>query len=262
MTSQQWNTDLPVRPAQKIGVYPWVIPKVPSVLGRLVTEKGRLRKLKPREILQQENDPYDNAYLIRSGCVGQAVVNAVLYHKPLAMNLFTAGRLMGSINIFSGTASPRRLVALGHSEVVVLSQKILRQELEKSFEMYREMAVYAELSAKSELMGMELLFTMCPEIRLEALFATLLLSEGKIDTEGRILQLRSQAPGGGYARLPFMPTREAMRIVTYLSQVTFDRLFADWIKRGAFIRDNKKGAWINVNALTDALTWIRRKGAF
>ena len=134
-------------------VYPWIIPKAPDVLAATFLKHGQSRVLKVREVLQSEDALYDKVYFVRRGCIGQAVVNPMVYHKTLAMNLFTPGRIMGCINLFTGTASPRRLIAVATSEVLVLSKMTLQRELDASFDLFRQMASYAELSAKSELMG-------------------------------------------------------------------------------------------------------------
>ena len=147
-------------------VYPWITPAAPDAFEALFLEHGQSRALKAREILQSEDAPYDKAYLVRRGCIGQAVVNPMVYHKTLAMNLFTPGRIMGCINLFTGTASPRRLIAVTGSEVLAMPKTVLQGALAYFPDLLRQMAAYAELSAKSELMGMELLFTMPAEVRL------------------------------------------------------------------------------------------------
>lgn len=240
-------------------VYPWITPAAPDAFEALFLEHGQSRALKAREILQSEDAPYDKAYLVRRGCIGQAVVNPMVYHKTLAMNLFTPGRIMGCINLFTGTASPRRLIAVTGSEVLAMPKTVLQGALADFPDLLRQMAAYAELSAKSELMGMELLFTMPAEVRLQALFAVQLLSYGKMDLQGRIAGEEPQALGAGYVRLPISMTRENMRLVAYLSQVTFDRLFAQWLRKGFLMRDEKRGLWVRPEGLADALRWIQRK---
>ena len=212
-----------------------------------------------REVLQSEDALYDKVYFVRRGCIGQAVVNPMIYHKTLAMNLFTPGRIMGCINLFTGTASPRRLIAVTGSEVLAMPKTVLQGALADFPDLLRQMAAYAELSAKSELMGMELLFTMPAEVRLQALFAVQLLSYEKIDLQGRIAAAEPQPFGEGYAQLPISMTRENMRLVTYLSQVTFDRLFAEWLRKGFLKRDEHKVLWVQLGRLSDALKWIQRK---
>lgn len=240
-------------------VYPWITPAAPDAFETLFLEHGQSRALKAREILQSEDAPYDKAYLVRRGCIGQAVVNPMVYHKTLAMNLFTPGRIMGCINLFTGTASPRRLIAVTGSEVLAMPKTVLQGALADFPDLLRQMAAYAELSAKSELMGMELLFTMPAEVRLQALFAVQLLSYEKIDLQGRIAAAEPQPFGEGYAQLPISMTRENMRLVTYLSQVTFDRLFAEWLRKGFLKRDEHKVLWVQLGRLSDALKWIQRK---
>lgn len=191
-------------------VYPWIIPKAPDVLAATFLKHGQSRVLKVREVLQSEDALYDKVYFVRRGCIGQAVVNPMIYHKTLAMNLFTPGRIMGCINLFTGTASPRRLIAVTGSEVLAMPKTVLQGALADFPDLLRQMAAYAELSAKSELMGMELLFTMPAEVRLQALFAVQLLSYEKIDLQGRIAAAEPQPFGEGYAQLPISMTRENM----------------------------------------------------
>lgn len=183
----------------------------------------------------------------------------MVYHKTLAMNLFTPGRIMGCINLFTGTASPRRLIAVTGSEVLAMPKTVLQGALADFPDLLRQMAAYVELSAKSELMGMELLFTMPAEVRLQTLFAVQLLSYEKMDLQGRIAAAEPQSLGEGYVQLPISMTRENMRLVTYLSQVTFDRLFAEWLRKGILKRDEHKVLWVQLGRLSDALKWIQRK---
>ena len=117
---------------------------------------------------------------------------------------------------------------------------------------------YCELSAKSELIGMEVLFSMEPQKRLEILFSVLLLSDGTVDLNGRICsENRSAALGETYAKLPYTLPREAMRSVLYLSKSSFDRLLCDWSHSKGFVRDAEGDMWVDVERLTNALKWIR-----
>ena len=140
-----------------------------------------------------------------------------------------------------------------------MPKTVLQGALADSPDLLRQMAAYAELSAKSELMGMELLFTMPAEVRLQTLFAVQLLSYEKIDLQGRIAAAEPQPFGEGYVQLPISMTRENMRLATYLSQVTFDKLFAEWLRKGVLTRDEKRELWVWHECLGDALHWIQRK---
>ena len=52
-----------------------------------------------------------------------------------------------------------------------------------------------------------------------------------------------------------------MRLVAYLSQVTFDRLFAQWLKKGFLMRDEKRELWVRPERLADGQRWIRAAAA-
>ena len=80
-----------------------------------------------------------------------------------------------------------------------------------------------------------------------------------MDLQGRIAAAEPQSLGEGYVQLPISMTRENMRLVTYLSQVTFDRLFAEWLRKGFLKRDEHKVLWVQLGRLSDALKWIQRK---
>ncbi len=238
-------------------IIPWIVPVADPVLRDWVCSRGELITLKPREILLQETRPYEHLFFIRSGVIAQAVVNSALYTKPLAMNLFTAGRLMGFLNIFTAVPSPRRLIALSSCEIYAYPHRMAREDLANDFSLHQTMAAYSELCAKSELQGMELLFTMGPEHRLAMLFLVLLLSENRIDMHGKILENAPDAPAEGLVELPYVLTRDAMRKVVYLSQITFDRLFGEWMKNHWFIRDDSGRAWVDIRRLDSVLEWIR-----
>lgn len=238
-------------------IFPWIVPEADERLKDWVCAKGVRILLKPREILLQESRTYGSLFFVESGVIGQGVVNSALYTKPMAMNLFTAGRLMGILNIFTGVASPRRLVALTPTVVYAYPHEKARVDLNGDFALYQTLAAYGELSAKSELQGMEVLFTLGPEHRLAMYFTAMLLSENRIDTRGRILVSDSQAPTETMVELPYVLTRETIRNVIYLSRVTFDRLFGDWMKNRWFVRDDAGRAWVDVRQLDLALEWVR-----
>lgn len=239
-------------------VIPWIVPRVPPCIENWIRAKSQRRSYKARDVLLNETQPYDRLFFISSGVVAQGVVDASLYTKPLAINLFTGGRLMGTLNIITAVPSPRKLIALTDVEVYICSHRLVREELLTDLDLTLALMGYCELSAKSELIGMEVLFSMEPQKRLEILFSVLLLSDGTVDLNGRICgENRSTALGETYAKLPYTLPREAMRSVLYLSKSSFDRLLCDWSHSKGFVRDAEGDMWVDVERLTNALKWIR-----
>lgn len=254
---QSFESTTEISPETTPAIIPWIVPKAAACLQDWICAKGERIALKSREVLQQETHAYDTVYFVETGVIGQAVVNAALYTKPLAMNLFTAGRVMGILNILTGIAAPRRLIALAPSVVYAVPHAKARPELDSNPALFKALAHYAELCSKSELLGMELLFTSGPEERLAMLFAALLLSEDRIDVHGTVLVHPENAVNAYAAELPYVLTRDAMRKVVYLSQITFDRLLASWSKQQHFVRTDGGRIRVDVRALTHALEWIR-----
>ena len=256
---QSFESTTEISPETRPAIIPWIVPKADACLQDWICGNGNGNRiaLKPREVLLQETHAYDTVYFVETGVIGQAVVNAALYTKPLAMNLFTAGRMMGILNILTGIAAPRRLIALAPSVVYAVPHEKARRDLDENPALFKALAHYAELCSKSELLGMELLFTSGPEDRLVMLFAALLLSEGRIDVYGNVLVHPEDSANEHTAELPYVLTRDAMRKVVYLSQITFDRLLASWSKARYFVRTEDGRVHVDVRALSHALEWIR-----
>lgn len=238
-------------------VIPWIVPRVYEDLESWIRANGDKRSYKARDILLNETRPYDRMIFVESGIVAQGVVDASMYTKSIAFNLFTGGRMMGILNIFTGVSSPRKLIALSDVDVYVCSHSKVREGLLSDLNLTLKLASYCELSAKSELIGMEVLFSMEPQKRLEMLFSVLLLSDGAIDLYGRCLNESESAVKEGFVKLPYTLTREAMRSVIYLSTSTFDRLLGEWSRSRGFERDSNGEIWVDVERLSDALKWIR-----
>ena len=110
-------------------VIPWIVPRVPPCIENWIRAKSQRRSYKARDVLLNETQPYDRLFFISSGVVAQGVVDASLYTKPLAINLFTGGRLMGTLNIITAVPSPRKLIALTDVEVYICSHRLVREEL-------------------------------------------------------------------------------------------------------------------------------------
>lgn len=240
-------------------VIPWIVPRVDVRLESWILANGEKRNYKARDVLLNETQPYDRVYFVASGVVAQGVVDASIYTKPLAINLFTAGRLMGLLNVFTSVYSPRKLIALSDVEVYTCSHRTLHEKFLNNLEQTLLLASYCELSAKSELVGMEVLFSMDPKKRLEMLFSVLLVSDGAIDINGSISpDAESFLMGESFVKLPYTLPREAMRSVMYLSKSAFDRLLGDWSRTKGFVRDENGNIWVDVRRLADALKWIRQ----
>lgn len=232
-------------------VVPWIVPPAPSALRQMLCALGHCEHFAARTVLQRETEAYESCFCIESGIVGQAVINDALYTKPLAMNLYSPTRLMGFINIFTGEPSPRRLIALTPVRLWRVCKAQLRAHLTRDFSLYRLMAEYCERAAKSELLGMEVLFTLGPQERFAMLCAAMLIAEGRLQPSS------GQSPQA-LLPLPYALTREAMRQVVYLSRITFDRLLSDWTRRGWWVREPDTGTMsVAEPALRGALAWLQ-----
>lgn len=88
-------------------VCPWFVPAVPASL-RLGVEalRSEIELYAPRQIVQREEEPYSEIRVVHSGLLSQAVINRRL-SKPLAMNLYAEGSMMGFLNLFTGVQAPR-----------------------------------------------------------------------------------------------------------------------------------------------------------
>lgn len=88
-------------------VCPWFVPAAPASL-RLGVEalRSEIELYAPRQIVQREEEPYSEIRVVHSGLLSQAVINRRL-SKPLAMNLYAEGSMMGFLNLFTGVQAPR-----------------------------------------------------------------------------------------------------------------------------------------------------------
>lgn len=237
-------------------VVPWFVHRAPERLADAVRREGRLLKVARGERILSEFAPYGNLYYLESAVLGQCVAQNSPT-KPLAMSIFTEGRLLGYINALTNYPSPHQLLALTAGTLYVLPHARWAQMLESDHGLALEHIRYMELCVKSELIGMEALFTLTPELKFTLMMAAHLISEGFIDADRRILRGAAPELGEGFVELPHHFTRDAVRLVTYLSRITFDRLHAELTKSGLLSRSGARPC-VNVDALGDAVTWISR----
>lgn len=237
-------------------VVPWFVHRAPARLADAIRHEGRRMEVARGERILSEFTPYGNLYYLESAVVGQCVIQNSPT-KPQAMSIFTEGRILGYINALTNYPSPHQLLALTAGTVYVLPHARWAQLLEADHALALEHIRYMELCVKSELIGMEALFTLSPELKFTLMMAAHLISEGFIDAERRILRGAAPELGEEFVALPHHFTRDAVRLVTYLSRITFDRLHAELTKNGLLSRSGSRPC-VDVRALEEAVVWIGR----
>lgn len=208
---------------------PWITPGLPHEFVEIFRREGVSKIYKKDAIVIDENHEMDYFLYIKYGVLSQAVVNFNL-NKPLAMNIFTPGRMMGYLNFFTGLNSPRRIICLEKSEILVVSFDEMRRIVESDFALYKSFVGYCELCGRSELNGMIGLFTSSAEDRLRVLF-TSILSSVDYDFE----KCREE----DWVKLPVNLRRDDIIKIIYTSKLTLDRILSQWTKEGLTRREGK-----------------------
>ncbi len=209
----------------------WFVPKAPAALRDLFAGAARVA-LRSGETFQKETDPYDRIFWVERGAVGQAVINHHVVTKPVAMNLYPEGSLLGFINLFSGTRSPRRLTAqVQGAELLVLPKRTFLERIREDPDLLFETARYTERAAKSELIGMEAIFTLEADERLALFFASESVLFGEPDPADP-----------RFVVVPAVVTRASLSEIVYVSLKTLDRMLALCGRRGEVVR-TASGDW-------------------
>lgn len=148
-------------------VCPWFVPAAPASL-RLGVEalRSEIELYAPRQIVQREEEPYSEIRVVHSGLLSQAVINRRL-SKPLAMNLYAEGSMMGFLNLFTGVQAPRLVTCEKRAKATVVNRQLVLVAVKTNSQFLLEFSAYCEIAAKSELIGMEALFSLPLEERLQ-----------------------------------------------------------------------------------------------
>lgn len=208
---------------------PWITPSLPQEFVEVFRRNGVSKIYKKDAILIDENHEMDYFLYIKHGVISQAVVNFNL-NKPLAMNIFTDGRMMGYLNFFTKLNSPRRITCLKKSEILIITFDEMNSIIDSDFKLYKSFVAYCELCGRSELNGMIGLFTSSAEDRLRVLYTSILCSAG-YDFK--------RCDERDWVKLPFSLRRDDIIKIIYTSKLTLDRILAQWTKDGLTRREGK-----------------------
>ncbi len=222
----------------------WFVPTAPAALKTLF-EAGEPVSAPSGTIVQYETEPYDSLYWVEDGVVGQAVLNHSL-NKPAAMNLYLSGTMMGFINLFTGVSSPRRLIVqLPGARLRKIPKADYLDAVRADPALLFETARYAEAAAKSELIGMEALFSLNTEDRLSLFFASAASACGR------------PAERPGWTALPPLVTRAALCDIVYVSPVTLDRMLARCRRQGVLDRTDSGGWLVHEDLTAPMIRWLK-----
>ncbi len=224
---------------------PWIVPKLSKPLVDIFIKYGKKVTYKKDSIIIHEKEIMDFLFYIKSGIISQAVVNFSL-NKPLAMNIFIPGRMMGYLNFFTGTNSPRRITALDRSEIIILDFDMMECIIDSDMELYKRLVNYCELCDRSELNGMIGLFSMSTEDRLRFLFTNILCAYGYSFDESM---------DNEWVKVPISIRRDDIIKIIYTSKITLDRLFANWVKSSFLMRDGRH-YYIKPANLREIYKWV------
>jgi Cyclic nucleotide-binding domain. len=232
------------RQTEEVQVIPWFTPKPPTAIRKLIFSLGSYVEYKKNQIVLHEYEKMNQFIYIERGLFAQAVIN---YHmnKQLAMNLFMQERLMGYLTFFSGKHTPRRIFALENSVAICASHQAVMDALNQDFSLYKEMARYCELADRSELNGMMGLFMLSIEDRLRQLFVAMLCASGYV----------FRANQDEWVALPFRLRRADILKVIYASQITLDRIMAEWVKN-EYLRKKNGKTYVRTGNLYSIYKWI------
>lgn len=145
--------------------------------------------------------------------------------KPLAMNLYAEGSMMGFLNLFTGVQAPRLVTCEKRAKATVVNRQLVLVAVKTNSQFLLEFSAYCEIAAKSELIGMEALFSLPLEERLQLFYAAALLRSGAHPLES----------SAEYLRMPYPITRAALERVIYVSRASLDRLLAAASKSGMIL---------------------------
>ncbi len=206
-------------------ICPWIVPRAPKSLLELFDAEGQSQDYSVRAYIQTEAERSTLVRRIDSGLVSQGVTNYRL-NKPLAMNLYPDGSFQGFLNLFSSEPTPRLVRAVKPSRITSLPGKVFRERLMDDKARFLEYVGYTELAGKSELIGMEALFSLSLPERFLLFWAATLFHCG-------VNPLESDEE---YLELPMQVSRSTLSSIIYTTKTPLDRLLSAAAKDGTLIR--------------------------
>lgn len=229
-------------------ICPWIVPMAGSKLRRIFDEDvARTSTLAARACLYDEATRSHCVSHVESGVLSQGVINHRL-NKPLAMNLYPEGSIQGFLNLFTGEPAPRLVKAISNSRIQSMSRERFRERICADEELIFEYIRYAEIVAKSELIGMEALFSLNLSDRF------LLFCSASIIYNG----LNPLESSEDYLKLPIPISRAALCNIIYTTKTPLDRLFSGLAKEGIILRINNE-RFIQRKSLDLMCEWILSK---
>ena len=140
-------------------------------------------------------------------------------------NLLAEGSMMGFLNLFTGVQAPRLVTCEKRAKATVVNRQLVLAAVKTNSQFLLEFSAYCEIAAKSELIGMEALFSLPLDERLQLFYAAALLRSGAHPLES----------SAEYLRMPYPITRAALERVIYVSRASLDRLLAAASKSGMIL---------------------------
>lgn len=226
-------------------VCPWIVPRASGVLLKLFDDDAcRSEALAARFCLYSDAESSHQVSRINSGFLSQGVINHRL-NKPLAMNLYPAGSIQGFLNLFSSEPAPRLVRALTKTTITRQPRAVFRERFLDDKDLLLEYIRYCEIVGKSELIGMEALFSLSLADRFFLFCAASLFHAGVNPLESR----------EDYLQLPIPISRVALCNIIYTTKAPLDRLFSLLAKNEQIVR-NADGRIIRRKDLEVMCEWI------
>lgn len=224
-------------------ICPWIVPQAPEALLALFAG-GDTADYAVRSGLQSDTRGTRLIRRVDAGLVSQGVTNYLL-NKPVAMNLYPTGTMPGFLNLFTGVPSPRVLKTLVPSTLTAMPKEVFRERLTAEKDLLVTYAEYVELANKSELIGMEALFTLSLADRALLWFASSFLYTGvnPLDAADEYLPVS----------LPI--TRAALANIIYTTKAPLDRFFAEAYRDGTLLRESA-GQYVRRQSLSEMSEWV------
>lgn len=226
-------------------ICPWIVPMAGTKLRRIFDEEvARTSTLAARACLYDEATRSHCVSYVKSGVLSQGVINHRL-NKPLAMNLYPEGSIQGFLNLFTGEPAPRLVKAISRSTVRSMNRERFRERICADEELIFEYIRYTEIVAKSELLGMEALFSLNLSDRFLLSCSALIVYSGVNPLEN----------SEDYLKLPIPISRASLCNVIYTTKTPLDRLLAKFTKEGIVLRINND-RFVLRKALNLMCEWI------
>lgn len=207
-------------------ICPWIVPRANEVLRSIFdANDSRLEGLAARDCLYTEAARASHVSHVVSGMLSQGVINYRL-NKPLAMNLYPEGSIQGFLNLFTSEPAPRLVKAITKSTVRSINRERFREWILADKDLMFEYIQYAEVVGKSELIGMEALFSLPLADRFLLFCASTLFHTGVNPLEA----------SDDYLKLPVRISRAALCNIIYTTKAPLDRLLSSLAKNDLLLR--------------------------